>query len=58
MTLSVYLFPVPDVEDRYLATSVIYEINDPVISLPYPIAIDVSGEFFSALRPRGLTASA
>jgi hypothetical protein len=43
---------VSDPEDRYLATSVIYQVNDPVTPLSYPIAIRVSGEFFGTVRPR------
>jgi hypothetical protein len=39
-------------EDRYLATPFIYEINDAVTPWSCPIAIGVSGKFFGTLSPR------
>ena len=41
-----------DLEDRYFATTIIDEINDSVSSLPQPVVIRVSGEFFGTMHPR------
>jgi hypothetical protein len=48
--LAVYVFPVPDLENRHLTAPVIDEVNDPVAALAYPVAIGIAGEFLCALR--------
>lgn len=41
-----------DLEDSNLTALVIYEIDDSVLALPYPIAVNVPRKFFRTLRPR------
>jgi len=49
--LSVHIFAVPDLEDRYLMTPIVNEVNDVVLSLPYAVAVSVTSEFFRAKCP-------
>jgi hypothetical protein len=50
-SLSLHIFPMSDLEDRYLAMLVINEIDDPVTPLSYPVTVGISGELFRAVRP-------
>ena len=49
--LSVNIFPVSNLEDCYLMSPIINEINDPVLSLSYAVAIRVTGKFFRSRGP-------
>jgi len=44
--LSVHIASVSDLEDCDLASPVINEVNDPVLSLTHPVAIGVTRELF------------
>jgi hypothetical protein len=48
--LSVYIFSMANFENRDLMNLVIDEIDDSVLTLPYPIAISVSREFLGTFR--------
>jgi hypothetical protein len=48
--LSVHIFPMPNLEDRYLSMLVIDKIDNAMTVLSYAIAIDVPREFFRILR--------
>lgn len=50
--LSVNIVSMPDLEDRYLATSIVDQIDDPVASLPHPIAVGVPGKLLRAWGTR------
>ena len=43
----------PEFEDCYLATPVINKIDDSVIPLSHSVTVDVPGELFGPLGPRG-----
>ena len=51
--LSVYILPMTDLEDRYLASFIINKIDDPETPLPYPVAISVRGKLSEPLSRGG-----